>query len=104
MAIVHRRTFFGKAGAGGQLVQHIKEGHDAFKRYGLTVKTRVLSDYLSGRTDRVVAEWEADGLADIENGMKMVMGGADAQKFFEGWFKKLTDLIDHAEVESWTVE
>ena len=32
------------------------------------------------------------------------MGGADAQKFFEGWFKKLTDLIDHAEVESWTVE
>ena len=67
-------------------------------------KTRVLSDYLSGRTDRVVAEWEAEGLADIENGMNTMMENPDAQKWFEGWFKKLTELIDHAEVENWTVE
>ena len=53
MAIVHRRTFFGRAGAGGQLVQHIKEGHDALKRYGITVRTRIRSDTAGGRTERV---------------------------------------------------
>ena len=65
---------------------------------GADVKLRVLSDYQSGRTDRVVYELEVPDLAAlgaVEQGL-----GADPN-VIGAWFQKLTGLIDHAEVEMW---
>ena len=54
MAIIQRRTFYGKVGAGGPLVDHVKGLDKLMGSTGADVKLRVLSDYQSGRTDRVV--------------------------------------------------
>ena len=98
MAIVQRRTFYGKVGAGGPLVDHVKELDKLMGSAGADVKLRVLSDYQSGRTDRVVYELEVPDLAAlgaVEQGL-----GADPN-VIGAWFQKLTGLIDHAEVEMW---
>ena len=103
MAIVQRRVFFGKVGAADQLVKHIQEGEASFQRYGINFKSRLLTDYLSGRTDRVVMEWEVGNLGDIDAAMERTMANAEAQAYFGTWMEKLDGLIDHAEVENWSV-
>jgi hypothetical protein len=51
MAIIQRRTFYGKVGAGGPLIDLMKEMGNLM---GSGVQSTILSDYQSGRTDRVV--------------------------------------------------
>ena len=45
MAIVNRRVFVAKVGVADQLVKHLQEGTAEFKRYGLNLRTRILTDY-----------------------------------------------------------
>ncbi len=98
MAIVQRRTFYGKVGAGGPLVEHVKKLDDIMGTTGVDVKLRVLSDYQSGRTDRVVYELEVPDLATIA---KVEQGLGVNPDAIGAWFQKLTELIEHAEVEMW---
>jgi hypothetical protein len=104
MAIVHRRTFFGKVGEGDKIVAVLKQGEKLFTKYDMKYKARVLSDYNSGRTDRIIWEWEVPSLgqldADMERAMKDPKGGAE----FGAWFSKLTPLITHAEVDNLQVK
>ena len=66
MPMLHRRVFYGKVGTAGQLVGHLREGEQALRRYGVDFKTRLLTDHMSGRPDRVVAEWEAEKVGDFD--------------------------------------
>ena len=55
MPLIHRRIFYGKVGTGDQLVQHLRDGEQTMQGYGLDFKTRLLTDHMTGRSDRVVA-------------------------------------------------
>ena len=103
MAIVERRVFYGKIGTGQQLLKHLQDGNESIARYGANLKARVLSDHNSGRTDRVVAEWEAESVGDIEAAIDRVMADPQAQSEFGPWIEKLNGLIHYAEVEHWHV-
>ena len=103
MTIVQRRTFFGKIGTGQELLAHIQEGNKAIERHGLKVKGRVLSDHNSGRTDRVVAEWEMEEVGQVDAALDELMADPKVQVEFGPWLAKLNDLIHYAEVEHWHV-
>jgi hypothetical protein len=107
MPFVHRRTFVGKVGKGFELIEHAQElidwGEDASKTLRTKFKARVLSDFMSGRSDRIVLEIELDDLMDMNRFMDEELGTATGRKFFEPWFAKLTTLIEYAEVENWQV-
>ncbi len=103
MVALHRRVFYGKVGTGGQLAEHVKQGLEKFRQYGLDLKGRVLVDHMSGRTDRVIAEWEGDSAGEIETGINKVMSDPEAQKVFGPWFQKLSEMIHYAEAENWDI-
>lgn len=104
MAIVHRRVFYAKVGKSDQLAELLKETNDAMSRFGTVTKGRVLTDYLSGRTDRVVMEWEVDSIGELESGMESAMTSPESQAWFNDFFPKLADLIHYADVENWTIK
>ena len=66
MPIIERRTFYGKVGAGSDLVRGIREEFEAMRVAGIDVKYRILTDYLSGRSDRVIYEMEAESVGALE--------------------------------------
>ena len=103
MAIVQRRVFIGKVGTGGELIEHLKKGNEYLTSGGLNVKTRVLSDHNSGRTDRVVAESEVENLGELEAAMDQVMEDPKAQAEFGPWVARLNELIHYAEAENWHI-
>jgi hypothetical protein len=104
MAIVHRRVFYGKVGMGDPIVKQLREGERLFKRHRLKVKMRVLTDWQSGRTDRVVWEWETESLEAMDAQLGQLMAKGASRKAFDAWFQKLTGLIHYAEVENWMVQ
>lgn len=58
MAIVHRRIFFAKVGKAEELVQRFEKDNELLAKYGgANWNSRTLTDYWSGRSDRVVVEW-----------------------------------------------
>lgn len=67
MAIIHRRIFFGKVGSADRLVQHMKDGDRILAKYGGEFKSRVLTDHMTGRSDRVVVEWEIESIAEMDS-------------------------------------
>jgi hypothetical protein len=101
MAFVMRRIFFGKTGTGDELIKICQDGNFVVRALGIAIKPRVLSDFNSGRTDRVVMEWEAQSISEL-----MVIGeeGGDDpvyQQEFATVFGRLAELIDYAEVDIW---
>ncbi|MBM3925839.1 MAG: hypothetical protein FJ320_07615 [SAR202 cluster bacterium] len=71
---------------------------------GFTLKSRILTDYLSGRTDRVIHEMEAESMGEIEDSFTKAMQDAKARKFFNDFFDQLSPLIHHAEVDNFRVQ
>ena len=103
MAIIHRRIFYGKVGSADQLVQLMNEGNETMARFEAGLKARVLTDAMTGRSDRVVVEWELEKMEDMDSAMARVMGNPDGAAFFNGMMEKLNGLIEYAEGEFWTV-
>ena len=112
MAIVQRRVFYGKVGTGGQLIEHLsgqliehlKGGNELMKRAGVSLGSRVLSDHNSGRTDRVVAEWEMEDTGDFDAALSQLMEDPKNMAEFGPWVEKLNGLIHYAEVEYWHIQ
>ena len=103
MTIIHRRVFFCRTGAADQLVQHMQEAEQVLRRLGTDFKTRLMTDYLSGRSDRVVMEWEVDGLPDVDAAMSKALTDPEGQTFFGPWMTRLNELVEYSEAENWTV-
>ncbi len=104
MAIVHRRVFYAKVGMADQLVKHLQEGYKQLAHFsGVDVKSRLLTDYMSGRSDRVVTEDEADDFGAFEKVYSLAMGNPEAQSWFPPWEKKLHEMIHYAEAENFTI-
>ena len=103
MPFVHRRSFYGKVGSADQLVQHFHDGNQAMGRYGVTMKTRILTDHMTGRSDRVGVEWELDKLEDMDSSMSQLMADPEAAAYFNAWMEKVNSFIHYAEGENWSV-
>lgn len=104
MAVIERRTFYGKAGAADELVSVVKEMYGLVSEARAGLNVRVLTDHYSGRTDRVVAEVEMDSIADMEATVEQLTTAPGMEEKFQATFAKLQQLIDYAEVEFWQVQ
>ena len=104
MAIIERRIFYGKVGSGGDLAEASRQFFQTLESAGVDFNTRILTDYQSGRTDRVVYEMEAESIGAIESAMAGVMEDPAAQEAFGKLEGRLQELITHAEVEHWQVQ
>ena len=103
MAVIHRRIFYGKVGSADQLVQLMNDANEAMARFGFGPKARVLTDTMTGRSDRVVVEWELENIGDMDSQMAAVMRNPDGAAYFSGMMEKLNGLIEYADGEFWTV-
>ncbi len=103
MAFILRRVFFGKVGMAEPLVNHHKEAEKLFQQYGASLKRRVLTDYQSGRSDRVVVEWEVNDLSEFEGVLGKVRSNPEGEQAFKAWEDRLKDMIHYTEVETWVV-
>ena len=103
MPFIHRRVFYGKAGAADQLVQHMQEANEAMARFGSDMNPRILTDHMTGRSDRVVVEWEMDNIGSMDDSMSGLMSNPEAAAFFGPWMEKLNSLIHYAEGDIWSI-
>ena len=103
MSIIQRRVFYGKVGSAENLVTWANEMYDVLRIKNPDLSYRVLSDYQSGQTDRVVVEIELENMAQLDELLGRTMSDPDTQKRFMAVFERLEALIDRAEVEQWTI-
>ena len=103
MTLIQRRSFCGKVGSGNRLIELMQQGNMLVRGAGLAIKPRVLSDYNSGRTDRIVVEWEAEDAQELEAIQTEVSVYPEGPEEFEIFFAELSALIEYAEVEIWQV-
>ncbi|MCH7593669.1 MAG: hypothetical protein IIB27_04080 [Chloroflexi bacterium] len=103
MSIIQRRVFYGKVGSAENLVTWATEMYDVLRIKNPDLSYRVLSDYQSGQTDRVVVEIELENMAQLDELLGRTMSDPDTQKRFMAVFERLEALIDRAEVEQWTI-
>ena len=101
MAIVVRRTFQAKVGAGGPVIALLKELGDEVARLDPSIKWRVLSDYMSGRTDRVTYEAEVDDLGRYIAFESSMGDSPDMAAKFQDWFGRLSQQIEYSVAETW---
>ncbi|MBI3978286.1 MAG: hypothetical protein HY331_08885 [Chloroflexi bacterium] len=104
MAIIERRVFYAKAGAAEPLVAVLQEGMmKVFAERGYGAKVRVLTDYMSGRSDRVVQEVEVPSIGDIEAVVGKLMADPKAGAELLALQKKIFELVEFSEVEHWAI-
>ena len=80
MTVVQRRVFYGKVGMADQLIEQLREGNLMIRQSGVAIKPRILSDFLSGRTDRVVTDRVVTEWLAYPEGPELV----------KKWFARLT--------------
>ena len=103
MPLIHRRVFYAKVGAANQLVDLMRDGNEAMARFGSSINSRVLTDHMTGRSDRVVVEWEVDDIGSMDAALSSIMENPEGAAFFGGWMEKLNDLIHYSEGDFWDV-
>lgn len=103
MTIIQRRVFYGKVGAAEDLLEWAKDMYGVIQINNPEIKQRILSDYQSGQTDRVVVEIELESMAQLDNALEKTFNDPATQQQFASVFERLKPLIDRAEVEQWTL-
>jgi hypothetical protein len=101
--ITERRVFQAKTGEAGALVAKCKEAQTLLERLGYS-SGRIYTDFYSGRTDRVVWEFDHESISSLENLEQGLTKDAELAKDFNSWFTGLKGLIENAEVELWRKE
>ena len=102
MPYEERRVFYGKVGKAGPLVEQVKEMFKLAESAGPSHRWRVLTDHLSGRTDRVVMEWEVDELSDFAAFDQAARTTVSADALTK-WERAMNELIEYAETDTWQV-
>jgi hypothetical protein len=101
--ITERRIFQAKTGEAGAVVAKCKEAQPMLEKLGYSTG-RIYTDFYSGRTDRVVWEFDHESLGSLENLEQGLARDAALVKSFNSWFTGLKGLIEGAEVELWRKE
>ena len=103
MAVVHRRVFYAKVGKAGPLVEHMQLGNQILGKYGTQPPSRIMTDDMTGRSDRVVVEWEVESTAQMNAEIEKAMASDEGQREMGQWMETLATLIEYAEGENWVV-
>ncbi|MBI2917028.1 MAG: hypothetical protein HYY01_03455 [Chloroflexi bacterium] len=103
MSFVMRRVMYGRPGTADQIVQVMKDSERFVRRYDAHARMRVLVDHMSGRSDRVVGEFEMDDIADFYAFMAQVMSRPEAAAEYKALEERGFRLIDYTEAEWWRV-
>jgi hypothetical protein len=98
--IVERRTFFCKVGKAAEVVELSKKFLRVAREVGYTTGRARLYTDLTGKTDRVVWEGELDEFLNPREAERKFFGHPDAERLFA----QMTQLIDGAEAEYYTLE
>ena len=101
--ITERRVFQAKTGEAGSVVAKCKEAQTMLGRVGYSTG-RIYTDFYSGRTDRVVWEFDHESIGSLESLAQGLAKDAGLAKDFNNWFTELKGLIENAEVELWHKE
>ncbi|MCH8897689.1 MAG: hypothetical protein IIC33_05285 [Chloroflexi bacterium] len=72
-------------------------------KYCYPVTSRILTDDMTGRSDRVAVEWEAESIAVMNAQLESIMSKPESQAEMAPWTEKLATLIEYAEGENWVV-
>ena len=99
MTIIHRRVFYARIGKSGPLVTLMKEADGLMQKAGFSFKSRYLTDFLSGRSDRVIMEWEVEDPSEIA-GLYQSLGSPEVQAAFKDWEVQMNELVEYSEVEN----
>tara|TARA_Y100001936_G_C16003575_1_gene629321 strand:+ start:1064 stop:1366 length:303 start_codon:yes stop_codon:yes gene_type:complete len=97
--IVSRRTFQAKVGKGGAVIENLKKTQAIVNASGMQAG-RILTDYLSGATDRISWELEVEDLSALE---ALMNGYGDMGEQIGPIIEDLYALIDGASVEHWHI-
>ncbi len=103
MAFVQRRVFCAKVGMAELLVNHFKEAEKSWRQMGFNLKTRMLTDFESGRSDRVAVEWEFENPGELTAAFSDMMSKPGAQDAFGQWEAEMNEMIHYSEAENWQV-
>ena len=98
--ITQRRVFQAKIGQAGQVVTKMQEFQPWFEKHGGPT-SRIYTDLFSGKTDRVVWEFDAESLGKLESIFWEAGQDPDYQKAYGNWYESLMPLIEGATVELW---
>ncbi len=101
--ITERRVFQAKPGEATAVVAKCKEAQPMLEKLGVRIG-RIYTDFYSGRSDRVVWEFDHENLSDLENLEQGLAKDPESVKAFEVWFAGLKSLIEGAQVELWRKE
>ncbi len=101
--ITERRVFQAKTGEASAVVTKLKEAKPMLDKVGFKLG-RIYTDFYSGRSDRVVWEFDHESIAGLENLEQELAKDAQLVKAFDIWFTGLKGLIEGAEVELWRKE
>lgn len=85
------------------MVNHNKEGEKLFPQFGISLKSRSLTGYNSGRSGRVVWEWEVSDPGQFDAAFNKAMSNPEAGKAFNTWEARLREMIHYSEVETWAI-
>ena len=99
MAFVVRRVFYAKVGMAEPLGKHFQQAGKMFNQAGM--KTRVYSDYQSGRSDRVAVDFEVETLQGIDQSLAKLAGDQALAKQMQQWEAKMNEMIHYSEAEIW---
>ena len=99
MAMIHRRVFYARIGKAGPLVTLMKEADGLMQKAGFSFKRRYLTDFLSGRSDRVIMEWEVEDPNEIGS-LYQSLGSPEVQAAFKDWEAQMTELVEYSKVEN----
>jgi len=103
MTIIQRRVFYGKVGSADDLLSWAEDMYAVIQVNNPEMKQRILSDYQSGQTDRVVVEIELRNIGELDTMLEKTFEDPATQQRFSTVFERLKPLIDRAEVENWTI-
>jgi hypothetical protein len=98
--IVERRTFFCKVGKAAEVAELCKEFLRVAREVGYTTGSARLYTDLTGKTDRVIWEGELESFVNPREANQKFFGHPDAGRLFG----KMTELIEGAEAEYYTLE
>ncbi|MEX2430983.1 MAG: hypothetical protein WD645_03585 [Dehalococcoidia bacterium] len=102
--ITHRRVYQGKPGNAQPIVAKLKEYEEFADRGGNPLPYRIFTDRLSGATDRVVLELEAESIGQLEQVYAARGNVQGYAEFLKRWQSEMMPLIEGAFAEMWRRE
>lgn len=99
MAIIQRRVFYVKTGRANEIIATNQEFVSLVREAGISTPHRLLTDYMSGRSDRVISEIEVESVGQIEAALGQMMGNPNLAQRLGELQRRIEDAVEYSEVD-----